>query len=105
MVKNPEHWKALFSLLVLSFTVSSCAYFNTFYNTKKVFNEAKKERKKRLSEKPSSAELQKYDKTIEKASRILEIYPNSKYVDDALMILGECFYYKGENVKAQRKFH
>ena len=105
MVRNPEHWKALFSLLVLSFTVSSCAYFNTFYNTKKVFNEAKKERKKRLSEKPSSAELQKYDKTIEKASRILEIYPNSKYVDDALIILGECFYYKGENVKAQRKFH
>jgi len=105
MIKNSNHWRMFFSLFVLSFTVSSCAYFNTFYNTKKVFNEAKKDRKKRIGEKPTPSELKKYDKTIEKASKILEIYPNSKYVDDALMILGECFYYKGENVKAQRKFH
>ena len=105
MTRYPKHWRAFSSLLILSFTVSSCAYFNTFYNTKKVYNEAKKEREKRIGEKPTPSELQKYDKTIEKASKILEIYPNSKYVDDALMILGECFYYKGENVKALRKFH
>ncbi|TDI90771.1 MAG: tetratricopeptide repeat protein [Caldithrix sp.] len=105
MIRNPNRWRAFFSIFVVSFLVSSCAYFNTFYNTKKVFNEAKKERKKRIGDKPTSSELQKYDKTIEKASKILEVYPNSKYVDDAVMILGECFYYKGENVRAQRKFH
>lgn len=98
--------KFRFSLIfcLVYFCLSSCAYFNTFHNTKKFFNEAKKEREKRQGLKPSSKEIQKYNKTIEKASKILELYPNSKYVDDALMILGECFYYKGDYIKAQRKF-
>lgn len=89
-------------LFWLSF--SSCAYYNTFYNTKKLFKEAKKEREKRQGDKPTSREIQKYEKTIEKASKILEVFPDSKYVDDAVMVLGECFYYKGEYIKAQRKF-
>lgn len=90
-------------LCVVSF-VSSCAYFNTFHNTKKLFKEARKEREKRQDDQPTAAEVKFYDQTIEKASKILEIYPDSKYVDDAVMILGECFYYKKEFVKAQRKF-
>lgn len=94
----------LFCLGLQSLSLVSCAYFNTFYNTKKYFKEAAKEREKRRGDKPSSQEIQKYDKAIEKASKILELYPKSKYVDDAVMILGECFYYKGEYVKAQRKF-
>lgn len=83
---------------------SSCAYYNTFYNTKKLYREAEKAREKRQGDKPTSAELQAYDKTIEKASKVLTNYPDSKYVDDALMILGECFYYKQEYLKARRKF-
>lgn len=95
----------LFLLLILALLFTSCgAYFNTFYNTKKYFNEAKKEREKRQGDTPSSNEQNKYNQTIEKASKILELYPNSKYVDDAVMILGECFYYKAEYVKAERKF-
>lgn len=85
-------------------SLSSCAYFNTFYNTKKLYNEAKKEREKRKEDKPTPQELKKYDETIKKASKILEIYPKSKYVDDAVMILGECFYYKSHYIQAQRKF-
>lgn len=97
--------KIVLFCLLLSFTFAGCgAYFNTFYNTRKLFNEARREREKRKQDKPTSVELKKYDQTIEKASKILEVYPNSKYVDDAVMILGECFYYKGEYVKAQRKF-
>ncbi|MFQ5707150.1 MAG: tetratricopeptide repeat protein [bacterium] len=84
--------------------LSSCAYYNTFFNTKKIYGEARKEREKRQGDKPTSKELQLYDKVIEKASKILEVYPNSKYVDDAIMILGESFYYKGNYIKAQRKY-
>jgi TolA-binding protein len=85
--------------------LTSCgAYFNTFHNTKKYFNEAKKERAKRQGDIPTAAEQTKYNQTIEKASKILELYPNSKYVDDAVMILGECFYYKADYVAAARKF-
>lgn len=93
-----------FIFLIACIFLSSCAYFNTFYNTKKLYKEAKKEREKRKEDKPTPQELKKYDETIKKASKILEIYPKSKYVDDAVMILGECFYYKRQYIQAQRKF-
>ena len=99
-MKLPRFIIALF----LISSVTACAYFNTFHNTKKLYNEARKERENRQGEKPSAAELKKYDETIEKASKVLEIYPKSKYVDDSVFILGECFFYKGDYIKARRKF-
>ncbi len=110
----------LFIITVLLGILTSCAYYNTFFNAKKYFNDAEKQRLKRLEDlakrrgssqqrsanldKPSTIELQNYDKSIEKASKVLEIYPDSKYVDDALFLLGQCFYRKQEYSKAQRKF-
>ncbi len=94
----------LFVFALLLFSFSSCAYYNTFYNTKKFFKEAAKEREKRTSDKPTASEKRKYDETIKKASKVLELYPDSKYVDDAVVILGECFFYKEDFIKAQRKF-
>ncbi len=91
-------------LCALFFSTSSCAYFNTFHNTKKLYQEAEKEREKRKDDKMTSSEKRKYDETIKKASRILELYPNSKYVDDALFMLGNCMFYKSEFIPAQRKF-
>lgn len=96
--------KYILEILILCYIFTSCAYFNTFHNTKKLYKEAIKAREKRSGDKPTSQEIQKYDRAIEKASKILEVYPKSKYVDDAVMILGECLFYKGEYVKAQRKF-
>jgi len=97
-------FKIISAVVVISALFASCAYFNTFHNTKKLYKEAKQARKERQGENPSAPELKKYDETIEKASKILEVYPDSKYVDDALFILGECFYYKQDYVRAQRKF-
>jgi TolA-binding protein len=93
---------ALIALVVLP----GCAYYNTFFNTKRAYKEAVDEhaRRKDKEEKPSATEIQKLDKTIEKASRLLQLHPDSKYVDDALLMLGECFYYKQEYPKALRKF-
>lgn len=53
---------------------------------------------------PSGVEMQNYQKAIAKASKVLEFYSNSRWVDDALMLLGKCFYYRREYPKAQRKF-
>ena len=104
-------------ILILMLT-TGCAYYNTFFNAKKYFKEAEKERSKRLESvkkrrqtskqsnpnQPSASELKKYDDSITKASKVLEIYPKSKYVDDALFLLGKCFYRKEEYTKAKRKF-
>lgn len=109
--------------------LSGCAYYNTFYNAKQFYQDAEKERKKRQrtqvvelspeekvqaqkqglstesdADKPSSVEMQNYQKAIEKASSVLEFYPKSRWVDDALMMVGECFYYRHEYAKSLRKF-
>ncbi|MFQ5628517.1 MAG: tetratricopeptide repeat protein [bacterium] len=91
-------------LAILSSLLFSCAYFNTYYNTKKYFKEALEENKKRTTDRPTATERQKFDQTISQASKVLQLYPNSKYVDDALLVLGESFYHIEEYRKAERKF-
>lgn len=105
-------------ILTIAFLLTGCAYYNTFYNAEQFFKKAEKEREKRLEDmkknanknlnrdysKPSGNELQSYDKAIEKASKVLQMYPDSKYIDDALILLGQCFYYREDNLKAERKF-
>jgi len=102
---------AIFSRFAIGVAVvaalQSCGgYYNTFYNTKKVYKEALEEQKRRPANdnRPGSGEIQKYDKAIEKASKLLQLHPKSRYVDDALLLIGECFFYKQEYLKAQRKF-
>ena len=48
--------------------------------------------------------MQNYQQAIERASRVLEYYPDSKWVDDALILLGKCFYYRRDFKKGMRKF-
>jgi len=94
-------------LLAALLIASGCGgYYNTFYNTKKVYKEALEEQRRRPANenRPGSGEIQKYDKAIEKASKLLQLHPKSRYVDDALLLIGECFFYKQEYLKAQRKF-
>jgi len=89
-------------LLVLLFV--SCAYFNTFYNAKQYYRKGYLETKKRRTSKPTSGERTNYTKAIDKALKLIEFYPKSKYVDDALMLLGKSYYFLGEYIKARRKF-
>ncbi|MBN1997153.1 tetratricopeptide repeat protein [candidate division KSB1 bacterium] len=121
--------KSVIIIVLLTGLFSSCAYYNTFYNAKKFYREAEKERKKRertqvveltpeekaqqkkagtydrsAGNRAGATEMQSYQKSIEKASKVLEFFPESKYVDDALLLLGKCFYYRREYSKALRKF-
>ncbi|MGH7601168.1 MAG: NAD-dependent protein deacylase, partial [bacterium] len=78
---------AFWQIAILAATILSLqgcgAYFNTFYNTKKLYKEALEEQKRRGADnKPTSMEIQKYDKAIEKGSKLLQLHPKSRYVDD-----------------------
>lgn len=79
-----------------------CAYFNTFYNANKLFNEAEKLR----TEKGGSEEraAPQYDACIKKCLDLLRYHPNSKYVDDALYMIGVSHFHRGEYVQAQASF-
>jgi len=80
----------------LIFTLIGCAYFNTFYNAMKLFDEAQ-EIGFDDQGRPKSNAIQKYNKAIKKCGVILTDYKKSKWADDALFLLARCFFYKGNS--------
>lgn len=91
-------------LIVLLVLASGCVYYNTFFLAKKNFNEAEDARKKSGQEVIRGSGANQYRTAIEKASKVLELHPDSKYVDDALFVIGKSFYHLGEFNKAETKF-
>ncbi|MBN2621557.1 tetratricopeptide repeat protein [candidate division WOR-3 bacterium] len=77
----------------------SCAYFNTFYNAQHYFREAKKT----VTNDTLKVDSENFDKTIEKATSVIVKYPHSRYVDDALFMMGVSYYYKGDYARALEK--
>lgn len=91
-------------LIFLILFISGCAYFNIFYNAKKSYNNGIQILEESDSRKiPPNAETE-FRNTIEKASKVLSLYPGSRLIDDAIMLIGQSFYYLGEYIEAQRKF-
>lgn len=45
-----------------------------------------------------------YEDAIKKASKVLTFHPDSKWVDDALWLIGKSYYNMGEYLQADRKF-
>jgi TolA-binding protein len=83
-------------------TLSGCVYWNTFYNARKAFNEAEKTRKAaRFRSGRIKGDL--YQMAIDKSMKVIDNYPNSKYYDDALFVLGVSFYYTKRYVAAERR--
>jgi len=84
------------SLLIFILILSSCAYFNTFYNARKFFKAAQDQPLKENG-KPNSTAIQNYTKAMKKCGLVITNYKNSKYADDALFMLAQCLFYKSTN--------
>lgn len=82
--------------------LSSCAYFNTYYNAKHYFEEGEKENEN--IEEGGRPQTANYQKSINSAARVIEYYPKSKYVDDAIMLMGKAYYAIRSYPNAKRKF-
>lgn len=99
--KNQKE-KSVFWLLFLGswlFLFCSCAYFNTFYNAQYYFREARK----RITNDTLKVDAEEFSKTIEKTTSIIVKYPHSRYVDNALYMMGVSYYYKGDYPRALEK--
>jgi tetratricopeptide (TPR) repeat protein len=81
------------------FLVCSCAYFNTFYNAQYYFREARK----KVTNDTLKVDVEEFSKTIEKTTSIIVKYPRSRYVDNALYMMGVSYYYKGDYPRALEK--
>jgi TolA-binding protein len=110
-------------LAVLALTLfSSCsvwdsftAYFNTYYNAQRAYDEAEADVWAMPETRESGHNLliplnisqgarTKFTAVIEKCSKLLQYHPEAGLVDDALMMIGHSYYYQNEWQKAERKF-
>lgn len=95
---------------------NTVAYFNSYYNAARIFDEAEQEvldheRTVRMQQgmidrhlDPPGSAKSKFNTVIDKCSNILSFQPRSALVDDALLLIGKSYFYQGEFVKAERKF-
>jgi len=92
-------------------------YFNTYYNATENFNDAYDDYVTRvlstysdkldsIMDKPalSQESIDKFNLSIEKASKILQIHKSSEFMDRTVLLIGKSYYYLGDYLKAERKF-
>ena len=105
MLSSRDRLKPLIlSSMVALIGLTSCAYYNTFYNAEEYFAEAQKVTRENQSETVSRDEINLYSKAIEKSKKLLTNYPDSKYRDDAQFIIAKSYYFKGDYLLAKRYF-
>lgn len=91
------------------------AYYNTYYNAKKSFEagldkiqaqpvEIDINKPLRVHPEPLNAGDEDFQKAIEKGAQILRKFPDSKWVDETLQLIGKSYYYRKEYYSALRKF-
>ncbi len=90
-------------VLVAAVMLGSCAYFNTLYNARKIYAEAEDMRIEKGTEVDRNLKS-KYDEVITKCGKIIRDYPDSKWVDDAIFLMGQSLVRQGEFDKGIRKF-
>jgi len=92
---------------ILFYLFSSCAYYNTFYNAEKSYDDAEKiieETKKKDNEDIPQQAKKLLDLSIEKSRKVIEEYSDSKYVDDAFYLIGKSSFKKGDYQYAEKHF-
>lgn len=75
--------------MTLALLAVSCAYLNTLYNAERAYEEGVRLRGSADSL-PAPAR-EKFDKAIEKSAIVLSRHPDSRYADDALLLLARSF--------------
>ena len=107
-MKSDRHVLGIFFITgVVALAVSlggiGCAYYNTFYNAKRIYREAQ-ETPTAKDGTVSRAVKDKYDEVITRCEVLIQTYPTSKYVDDAILLIGKCLYEQEEYDDALVKF-
>ncbi|MEZ4699667.1 MAG: tetratricopeptide repeat protein [Rhodothermales bacterium] len=93
------------------------AYYNTFYNARKTYAEGVKSVERTANQgidrtiylsifyKPERvANQQEFNDAIKKSADVLRENPGSKWVDDALLLIGKSYFYLENYVGAEEKF-
>ena len=82
--------------LIFIMLLSGCAYFNTFFNAQEYFEEAEKIRLEKDGERIPVSAVEKYGKSIKKSKKVVSDFPESKYVNSAIILMAKSHFYRQE---------
>ncbi len=80
---------------VLILLMGGCAYYNTYYNANFSYEEALDYAREHPDD-PAQHEKDLLDNAVAGAGRVLARYPNSRWVDDAQLLLGNALLLRGQ---------
>ncbi|HET8865826.1 MAG TPA: tetratricopeptide repeat protein [Gracilimonas sp.] len=91
------------------------AYYNTYYNAEKNYEAGLEKNLSqmrdynplqpvRIHPVPVNAGAEDFDKAIQKAADILRRHDDTKWVDDAIFLIGKSYYFRQEYFSADQKF-
>ncbi len=80
--------------ITILMVISGCAYFNTFYNAKQLYDEANKLRLEKDGEVIPITAVDKYGKVIQKCKIVLNDFPESRFRIDAVLLMSKSRYYR-----------
>ncbi len=92
-------------LLALLLSAGGCVYYNTFYFARRHFNDAEVVRKNAEKQEralPAQA-VELYGQSLQYSSRVLLEHPDSRWVEEALLLSQKALYYQGEVAASTRK--
>lgn len=105
---GPAHPQRLPATILLGLSLAllaGCAYFNTFYNATNYYQQGVKALEaagNREGDRIPSQASDAFASAIEKSQKVIEQYPDSRYVDDAFFIIGRSHFYRQEYGLAER---
>ncbi|MDP2807970.1 MAG: tetratricopeptide repeat protein, partial [bacterium] len=95
----------LLAAALLVSAVGGCAYFNSYYNAKKLYDSGTRSRQgfpdTLLAAGAQAAALQQ---AADKFAGVAARYPGSRWAAPSLYYMGNCFFFTGQNEKSLRKF-
>jgi TolA-binding protein len=89
--------------LAILVSITGCAYYNTFYLAKRFYREGERAQAKSELDVASADAAGKYDAAIRQCTKLVTDYPKSKWVDDAMYLMGASLYGRGEYAASIRK--
>jgi tetratricopeptide (TPR) repeat protein len=98
------------SLVLIAVVASSCAYYNIYWMARQEYGEALRESDESEFWDPTEARklqgesLRLIDSCMKRCGKLLLLYPESGWVDDALLLMGNCFVLKGQYDDALKKY-
>jgi len=76
------------------------AYFNTYYNAQRAYEDGLKA----VRSGGGGAGRTQFDDCLKISSKLLQFYPESRWVDDTILMIGQCYVLLDQHHRALRKF-